>query len=94
MAHPVRSRAFSALAFALVTPMLLAACGGEEKKAEEESPAEVMATAKKHFDDASSVHIALSTESTPSAGNGVLAATGTSRTTRRSRATSRSSWAG
>ncbi len=76
MAHPVRSRAIAALAFALVTPMLLAGCGGEEKKADEESPAEVMATAKKHFDDASSVHIALSTESTPSAGNGVLAATG------------------
>ena len=43
MAHPVRSRAISALAFALVTPMLLAGCGGEEKKADEESPAEVMA---------------------------------------------------
>ena len=56
--------------------MLLAGCGGEEKKAEEESPAEIMATAKKNFDDASSVHIALSTDSTPSSGNGVLAATG------------------
>ena len=35
-----------------------------------------METAKKHFDDASSVHIALSTTSSPSAGNGVLGATG------------------
>ena len=76
MAHLVRSRAVSALVLAFVTPILLAGCGAEEKKADEESPAEVMATAKKHFDDASSVHIALSTESTPSAGNGVLAATG------------------
>ncbi len=76
MAHPVRSRAISALAFALVTPMLLAGCGGEKKKAEEESPAEVMATAKKNFDEASSVHIALSTDSTPTSGNAVLAATG------------------
>ena len=35
-----------------------------------------MTSAKKKFDDASSVHIALSTKSTPSAGNGVLGATG------------------
>ena len=76
MGHPVRSRATFALAFALVTPMMIAGCGGGEKKADEPSPAEVIATAKQHFDDASSVHIALSTESTPSSGNAVLAATG------------------
>jgi lipoprotein LprG len=35
-----------------------------------------MEQAKKKFDDASSVHINLSTTSTPSEGNGVLAATG------------------
>lgn len=77
MAHPARRRALSVLAFALVTPMLLAGCGGDpEKKAATSSPTEVMQAAKKHFDDASSVHIALSTDSTPSEGNGVLAATG------------------
>jgi lipoprotein LprG len=76
MAHPVRSRALSLIAFALVTPMLVAGCGGEEKKADTKSPAEVMQAAKKNFDDASSVHIALSTDSTPESGNGVLGATG------------------
>jgi lipoprotein LprG len=35
-----------------------------------------MAAAKKSFDDASSVRIALSTDSTPTSGNGVLGATG------------------
>ncbi len=76
MPHPVRSRALSLIAFALATPMLLAGCGGGEEKADEKSPTEVMETAKKNFDDASSVRIALSTTSTPSAGNGVLGATG------------------
>ncbi len=36
-----------------------------------------MELAKKHFDDSGSVHIALSTKSTPTSGNGVLGATGT-----------------
>ncbi|MET0999857.1 MAG: LppX_LprAFG lipoprotein [Marmoricola sp.] len=76
MPHPVRSRALSLIAFALVTPMLLAGCGGGEEKADEKSPTEVMETAKKNFDDASSVRIELATDSTPSSGNGVLGATG------------------
>jgi lipoprotein LprG len=77
MVHLARSRALSPLAFALVIPLLLAGCGGEEKKKEAaKTPTQVMASAKKHFDDASSVHIALSTDSTPSSGNGVLGATG------------------
>lgn len=76
MAHDRRPRALSLLAFALVTPMLVAGCGGGESKKAEESPAEVMATAKKHIDDATSVHIELSTGSMPSSGNGVLGATG------------------
>ncbi len=76
MAQSPRSRALPMLAFALVTPMLLAGCGGDDtKKADAETPAMVMAAAKKKFDDASSVHIALSTDSTPS-GNGVLGADG------------------
>lgn len=76
MAHPARSRALSLFALALVTPILLTGCGDSTKKAAEKSPSDVMATAKKNFDDASSVHIALSTTSTPSSGNGVLGATG------------------
>lgn len=77
MALSLRTRAFPMLAFALITPMLLAGCGGgdDTKKADPETPAEVMTAAKKKFDDASSVHIALSTDSTPT-GNGVLGADG------------------
>lgn len=65
---------------ALVAGLLvLAGCGGSGSsatKSQDPSPASVMAAAKKHFDDASSIHIALSTTSVPSAGNGVLGATG------------------
>jgi lipoprotein LprG len=72
-----RHRALSLLAASLVTPMLLTGCGGDgAAKKDAPSPTEVMEQAKKHFDDASSVHIALSTGSTPTSGNGVLAATG------------------
>lgn len=77
MAHPARRRASSMIAFALVTSMFVAGCGGsEEKKADGPTPSEVMATAKKKFDDASSVQINLSTASTPTSGNGVLGAEG------------------
>jgi lipoprotein LprG len=65
------------LAATLVSALLLSGCGGgTDKKAAADTPADVMKQAKKLFDDASSVHIALSTDSTPSGGNGVLAATG------------------
>jgi lipoprotein LprG len=78
MPLPLRRRALPLLASALVTPMLLAGCGGgdDEKKSEAQTPARVMQTAKKNFDDASSVHIVLSTESSPTSGNGVLGANG------------------
>ena len=66
----------AALATTLLLSGLVSGCGGGEEKADETSPAEVMETAKKNLDDASSVRIALSTESTPSSGNGVLGATG------------------
>jgi lipoprotein LprG len=58
--------------------LALTGCGGSSSKTEkkEATPSSVMASAKKKFDDASSVHIALSTKSTPSEGNGVLGATG------------------
>jgi lipoprotein LprG len=61
----------------VLAALVLSGCGssGEDDK-KEASPSSVMATAKKKFDDASSVHIALSTKSTPSEGNGVLGATG------------------
>jgi len=73
----VGGRALSLVAFALVTPALVAGCGGDDAdKAAQKTPAQVMQTAKKNFDEASSVRIALSTESTPTTGNGVLGATG------------------
>lgn len=79
MSSPRRVRALPLPALGLVVALLLAGCGGgsdDTKKSAATTPAQVMATAKKHFDDASSVHISLSTTSTPSAGNGVLGATG------------------
>lgn len=76
MPHPVRSCALSLIAYALVTPMLLAGCGGGEEKADEKSPTEVMETAKQSLDEASSVHIELATKSMPTSGNAVLGATG------------------
>jgi len=77
MAHPARPRVLSVLALALAASIVVSGCGSDaKKKSDEPTPTEVMQTAKKHFDDASSVHIALSTASTPSSGNGVLGATG------------------
>jgi lipoprotein LprG len=76
MAHPPRVRAFALVAFVLVAPLLFAGCGQSKDKADEKSPAQVMEQAKKHFDDASSVHLALSTGSVPPSGDGVLGATG------------------
>lgn len=70
---PPRARLLGALV--LTCLLVLTGCGGSDKPAEKK-PSEVMASAKKQFDEASSVHIALSTTSTPSAGNGVLGATG------------------
>jgi lipoprotein LprG len=78
MPHPRSLRVPTLLAALLAAVLLVSGCGGggdKEKKAEK-SPQQVMEQAKKKFDDASSVHINLSTTSTPSEGNGVLAATG------------------
>lgn len=72
---PARYRALSLLTAMLAATLLLSGCGGSAQ-ADEQSPTEVMQAAKKHFDDSASVHIALSTDSTPSSGNGVLGATG------------------
>jgi lipoprotein LprG len=71
-------RALALLAVLLSAALVLAGCGEGDAKDEPKvkSPTEVMAQAKKLFDDARSVHIALATDSTPSGGNGVLGATG------------------
>lgn len=74
---PGRPRLLALLSLLLVPLLLLAGCGGGGEKKAEKSPAQVMATAKKSFDDAASVAIALSTTSVPTSGNGVLGATGT-----------------
>ena len=76
MAHPPRVASLPWLRSCSSPAFLLAGCGESEDKADEKSPAEVMEQAKKHFDDASSVHIALSTDSVPTSGDGVLGATG------------------
>ena len=66
------------VALALVAGLVLTGCGGSSSaKKTEESPTQVMDHAKKLFDDASSVHLELATDSQPPAGaNGVLGATG------------------
>jgi lipoprotein LprG len=64
------------LAALLACVLLLAGCGGSGDEPGQDA-SKVMDQAKQHFDDASSVHITLSTESTPTSGNGVLGATGT-----------------
>lgn len=76
MAPQQRSRALALTAFALLVALLVAGCGGSSSKTAQKSPTEVLTLAKKNFDDASSVHIALSTGSTPPSGNGVLGASG------------------
>ena len=70
-----RRRALVLMAIVLAGSVL-AGCGQSEDKADEKSPTEVMEQAKKNFDDASSVHISLNTDSVPSSGDGVLGATG------------------
>ncbi len=78
MPHPRSLRVPTLLAALLAAVLLVSGCGsgGDSEKKAEKSPQQVMEQAKKQFDDASSVQINLSTTSTPSGGNGVLAATG------------------
>lgn len=79
MSHRRASPLLGLVSLLVVAALVLSGCGGSsDKKAakKEATPTQVMTAAKKKFDDASSVHIALSTKSTPSAGNGVLGATG------------------
>jgi lipoprotein LprG len=77
--HRPFGRVLALLAVLLGAALVLAGCGGSSDaaaKPKSTSPAQVMTKAKKLFDDASSVHIELATEATPSGGNGVLGATG------------------
>ena len=81
MPHPhrrlLRSRLLPVLTVALGAGLLLSGCGGGGDEAAQKSPRTVLSEAKQKFDDAASVHIALSTASTPQEGNGVLGADGT-----------------
>lgn len=74
---PLSLRRLIALVSLLCTAVLLAGCGGSDSGAKQKTPAQVMQEAKKHFDEARSVHIELATAATPSSGNGVLGASGT-----------------
>jgi len=76
-ADRTRSVAVACVLFALALP--LSGCGGSEPApAKGGASAQVaLAKAKKSFDDASSVHLTLSTDSKPTSGDAVLGADGT-----------------
>jgi lipoprotein LprG len=78
--RPARGRLTAVLGVLLAAVLLLSACGGggdDKASPKSKTPTEVMTQAKKLFDDASSVHLELATDSSPPSGaNGVLGATG------------------
>jgi lipoprotein LprG len=75
-AHRSRRLALAGALVALVVPV--AGCGGSDTPAAKDDGATTALTkAKQSFDDASSVHLDLATDSTPTAGNAVLGANGT-----------------
>ncbi len=74
--HRRSPRRVALTAVVLGTALLLAGCGGGSQEPKTKSAGEVMAQAKKQFDEAPSVHLVLSTDSTPTSGNGVLGADG------------------
>lgn len=74
----VRMRQTKAVAVSLIALLLaLAGCSSSgQDKGTQPTPRQVLATAKKHLDDARSVHLTLSTSATPRKGNAVLGAEG------------------
>jgi lipoprotein LprG len=69
-----RSVAVAGALLALALP--LTGCGGDDEPAKGASASEVLAAAKKNFDDAASVHLELATDSKPTSGDAVLGADG------------------
>ena len=75
--RPTKAVALPLLATGLALLLLLAGCSsGGDGKATPPSAHEVLITAKKHLDEARSVHLTLSTPATPTKGNAVLGADG------------------
>jgi lipoprotein LprG len=75
-----RAAAHVAVVTALVSTLVsgLSGCGGDDGKAPKAGdPTKALASAKKHFDDAASVHLTLATGSKPTSGDAVLGADGT-----------------
>lgn len=62
---------------ALALALAVTGCGGEEKKEKGADPQTVLNGAKQKFDDASSVHFTMKTDSEPTSGDAVLGADGT-----------------
>lgn len=56
--------------------LALTGCGSSKPVTSGKTPTQVLQLAQKKFDDATSVHLQLSTEATPKEGNGVLSADG------------------
>lgn len=74
----MNSRGNVVLGLLLVPALLLTGCGGsEDDPTAGRSTEEVLTLAKKQFDEASSVHMTLSTEERPTSGDAVLGAEGT-----------------
>jgi lipoprotein LprG len=72
-----RTSASLGVVLALLLPLsALSACGGSDSPPKTESVHDVLAKAKKQFDDARSVHLTLSTDATPKSGDAVLGAQG------------------
>ena len=71
-----RGRMITSLVAVLAGLLLVTGCGNGSES-DGRSATQVMKEAKKNFDESRSVAIALSTDSTPTSGNGVLGATGT-----------------
>jgi len=73
-----RTRRVAAAGALLVALAPLASCGGGDKQEPAgQTVTQMLAAAKKKFDAAPSVHLSLSTDSTPTSGNAVLGADGT-----------------